>query len=444
MTAASTTSPEAVFDSVRSLERSLEGAPQIVVLFSDLVGSTAYKQSRGIVAGIRRSYQHNRIVIDAIERFKGKFVKSLGDGVMARFDGPAAAYQAVRVATEIQWSLQKYNEQFAEGGDKLLSRIGISRGRAIDMYGEDPHGPCVDLAARLEARAKPGQILVSKTVIQGVRIYRDRHQRGNDEFLRQFEQFVSPLVEVSLKGFVEKQEVHEILVNGVALGVELDPPESEKWSQYYFSTSLFPCEDDRYSALFFGIDFNLRYRGRIGDNVLRFAVVDNLDDLRRSLNDERIFSSYLLPALRRTETPDDSLYTVKRVTINGTDIEAAPTKLIRTDTGRQYVTEFSAPFLGDVAKDIVDVHYQVKTIIRKAGNFYYTVFEHDTSDAIVAFDVGAVKSEIKSVRAVDFLGTRKPPKIYEKPDSDSPHRIELHMDECVPERSGIVFVWSLR
>jgi class 3 adenylate cyclase len=93
---------------------------------------------------------------DAIERtvtmHLGRVVKTLGDGMLATFDGPA---RAVRCAAAIRDSL-------AERG--ITVRAGLHTGE-IELRGGDVAGIAVHIASRVAALAGPGEILASRTVV---------------------------------------------------------------------------------------------------------------------------------------------------------------------------------------------------------------------------------------------------------------------------------------
>jgi class 3 adenylate cyclase/pimeloyl-ACP methyl ester carboxylesterase len=121
------------------------------VLFTDLVDST----SRAAALGDRRWHrlleQHQEVVRRQLGRFRGREVKTTGDGFLATFDGPA---RAIRAADAIRAEL-------AELG--LGVRVGLHTGEC-ELLGEDIGGIAVHLAARVLARAGAGEIWCSRTV----------------------------------------------------------------------------------------------------------------------------------------------------------------------------------------------------------------------------------------------------------------------------------------
>lgn len=121
------------------------------VLFTDIVDSTR----RAVELGDRRwrelLEQHDRITCAEVARFRGRVVKSTGDGFLATFDGPT---RAVRCATTIA-------ERMPELGIDV--RGGLHTGEC-ELRGDDIGGVAVHIGARVAALAGAGDILVSNTV----------------------------------------------------------------------------------------------------------------------------------------------------------------------------------------------------------------------------------------------------------------------------------------
>ena len=121
------------------------------LLFTDLVDSTR----RAAEVGDRRWHhtleQHNAAVRATLARFRGREVKTTGDGFLATFDGPA---RAIRAAHAIRSGL-------ADLG--LEVRVGLHTGE-VELLGDDIGGIAVHLAARVLAQARAGEVLCSRTV----------------------------------------------------------------------------------------------------------------------------------------------------------------------------------------------------------------------------------------------------------------------------------------
>ena len=102
-------------------------------------------------------------IVPAVERFRGRVVKTTGDGLLAEFP---SVVDAVRSAVEIQTGMAERNAAIA--ADKRLDfRIGINVGDIVEQDG-DIFGEGVNIAARLEGIAEPGGICVSERVREDV------------------------------------------------------------------------------------------------------------------------------------------------------------------------------------------------------------------------------------------------------------------------------------
>jgi class 3 adenylate cyclase len=121
------------------------------VLFTDIVGST----QRASALGDRRWRElldaHDLAVRKEIERFRGREIKSTGDGFLSAFDGPARAIRCARAITEDARQLG------------LEVRSGLHTGEC-EVRGDDLAGVAVHIGARVAAVADPGEVLLSSTV----------------------------------------------------------------------------------------------------------------------------------------------------------------------------------------------------------------------------------------------------------------------------------------
>ena len=127
----------------------------VTILLTDIEGSTEYFEKHGDIEGRLMVDQHNRLVFPVIARFRGKIIKTTGDGVMASF---RVAGNAVKAAIGIQQLLAQQRQQHAAYAPKV--RIGLHTGEAIVEH-EDVFGDVVNVAVRLANRGKGDDILVS-------------------------------------------------------------------------------------------------------------------------------------------------------------------------------------------------------------------------------------------------------------------------------------------
>lgn len=104
------------------------------------------------------------LVAPVVERFHGRIVKTVGDGVLAEF---GSAVQAVRSAVELQRGMLERNVGLPSDRRQAF-RIGLHLGDII-ASADDVFGDTVNVAARLQALAEPGSIVLSASVHEQVR-----------------------------------------------------------------------------------------------------------------------------------------------------------------------------------------------------------------------------------------------------------------------------------
>jgi pimeloyl-ACP methyl ester carboxylesterase len=121
------------------------------VLFTDIVGSTERAAELGDRAWRQVLERHDAAVRRQLDLYRGREVKTMGDGFLATFDGPA---RAIRCARALQ-------EEMARLG--LEVRAGIHTGE-VELIGDDVGGMAVNIGARIGALAGSGEVLVSSTV----------------------------------------------------------------------------------------------------------------------------------------------------------------------------------------------------------------------------------------------------------------------------------------
>jgi class 3 adenylate cyclase len=142
------------------------------VLFCDLVGSTEIasrldpEEWREIVG------EYHRAATQAIERFGRSVAQYLGDGVMACFGYPEAhdndAERAARAGLAILDAISKLNEHSADA--ILAARVGLDSGGVVVGGGSgkdaDVFGDTRNIAARVQAAAEPGTVVITDAVHQ--------------------------------------------------------------------------------------------------------------------------------------------------------------------------------------------------------------------------------------------------------------------------------------
>jgi TolB-like protein/class 3 adenylate cyclase len=134
------------------------------ILAADVVGYSRL-MGRDEAGTLARLKALRRELIDPkIAEHKGRIVKTTGDGMLVKF---ASVVDAVRCAVEVQQAMPERNTSV--GADSRIElRIGINLGDVI-VEGDDLYGDGINIAARIEALADAGGVLVSNTVHDHVR-----------------------------------------------------------------------------------------------------------------------------------------------------------------------------------------------------------------------------------------------------------------------------------
>lgn len=147
---------DAVLDEAQEFLTGVRSAPEpdrvlATVMFIDIVEST----KRAFEVGDRRWRDiletHLAAVRRELTRFRGREIKTLGDGLLATFDGPARGINCGRAIAEEARRLG------------LEVRVGLHTGEC-ELIGEDVGGIAVHIGARVVSLAEPGEVLVSSTV----------------------------------------------------------------------------------------------------------------------------------------------------------------------------------------------------------------------------------------------------------------------------------------
>jgi class 3 adenylate cyclase len=121
------------------------------ILFTDIVGSTEMAARLGDRRWRDLLESHDAAVRRELAAHRGREVKTMGDGFLAVFDGPA---RAIRCATAIRDDLRRIG---------IGVRAGIHTGE-VELMGEDVGGMAVNIGARVGALGRDGEVLVSSTV----------------------------------------------------------------------------------------------------------------------------------------------------------------------------------------------------------------------------------------------------------------------------------------
>jgi len=193
------------------------------IMFTDIVGYTALmdEDEQRAFELLKKNRQVQRPLI---EKYNGKWLKEMGDGVLASF---TTVTDAVFCAAAIQKS--------CEDEPDLKLRIGIHQGEVV-FEGEDVFGSGVNIASRLEPLAPIGGILVSESIHSNVRNIKDistkffgeKQLRGVKEPVKVYQvqvqgvnvpELVSSAIDISVEDIghsVKNVKTHKQIIFGVA------------------------------------------------------------------------------------------------------------------------------------------------------------------------------------------------------------------------------------
>jgi class 3 adenylate cyclase len=170
----------------------------MTVLFSDLTGSTALYEQLGDARAFALIEQHFRIAAQAVARHGGAVLKTMGDAVMATFPRAGEAFAAAL-------EMVRETEQL-HGHHGLRLKTGIHEGPCLAVRANqrlDLFGTTVNIAARLQGKAKGGQVVMLERLFQHPEIA-ESVQRGRLDATR---------FEAELRGVTESQSCVSVVVS---------------------------------------------------------------------------------------------------------------------------------------------------------------------------------------------------------------------------------------
>ncbi len=160
------------------------------IMFTDIVGYTALmgKDERKAFEFLNKNRQIQKPII---EEYNGRFIKELGDGILASF---STMSDAVAAAIKIQ--------QACNASKEFRLRIGIHLGEVI-FENDDVFGDGVNIASRIQAIAQPGSIFISETVYKSI--------SNKREFNTKF------FTEQKLKNVKDPVRIYQVIADGVTV-----------------------------------------------------------------------------------------------------------------------------------------------------------------------------------------------------------------------------------
>lgn len=150
----------------------------VTVLFADLEGFTSLSEQMEPEALLKLLNTYHTMLVDVIRTHGGTVDKFIGDGVMALYNTPLTqpnhALFAMKTALAIRDALPRFHEQFAPG-QRMTINFGVHTGDAVvgnvgapEIMNYTAVGDTVNLAARLQAISRGGQILMSEATYQAM------------------------------------------------------------------------------------------------------------------------------------------------------------------------------------------------------------------------------------------------------------------------------------
>ncbi len=179
------------------------------VLFADLRGSTALFETLGNAEATSVVTHCVAALASPVASCEGHVVKTLGDGLMAVFEEPAAAAQAALLMHDVlEGIVSRGSERGASSGLRALKlQVGLARGEVVEMGG-DCFGDAVNVAARLIDHAGDNETLLTVEVLQGLPLDMRSRFRSLDRLV--------------LRGRAEPVQVH-VLGGRRGPSADLDP-----------------------------------------------------------------------------------------------------------------------------------------------------------------------------------------------------------------------------
>jgi class 3 adenylate cyclase len=147
---------DAIVDEVQEFLTGVRGDADVdrvlaTVMITDIVGSTEHASRLGDRSWRDLLNGYDRLVVNHLERFRGRYVNTTGDGTLATFDGPARAIECARAISHAVESIG------------IEVRAGLHTGE-VESRGQNVAGLAVHIAARVASLAGGSEVLVTRTV----------------------------------------------------------------------------------------------------------------------------------------------------------------------------------------------------------------------------------------------------------------------------------------
>ena len=130
----------------------------LAILFADISGSTRLFETLGDSIARKMIADCLELLTSIVKSHNGTVIKTIGDEIMCTFPG---AEEAASASCEMQESLEEDATEGVSDNPPMKIRVGMHFGPAI-MEGGDVFGDAVNVAARMAAQAKGGQIITTQ------------------------------------------------------------------------------------------------------------------------------------------------------------------------------------------------------------------------------------------------------------------------------------------
>lgn len=136
----------------------------LTLLFTDLKGSTRLYETSGDVAAFNIVQEHFKVLMASVRKHRGAVIKTMGDAIMASFSSPT---DAVLAALDM---LNATSTFWVDNGVPTMGlKVGIHEGPALAVSADerlDYFGQTVNIAARIQAQAKAGELVLSERLFK--------------------------------------------------------------------------------------------------------------------------------------------------------------------------------------------------------------------------------------------------------------------------------------
>jgi class 3 adenylate cyclase len=238
--------------------------PTVAVLFADIAGSTRLYEQLGDAQALATMSRCLELARDAAAAYGGRLVKTIGDEAMLVFP---TADQAAAAAAEIQGRM---SEAASADNLHLAFRIGFHFGFAIERDG-DVFGDSVNIAARMVALAKGGQIILSASTAETLSPYLRGHLRELDTMTVKGKERDIDVMELAWQN---SADLTEVVARPSSRGTALELRHGARTIRLTGDTSVLTLGRDTQNDVVIADRLASRLHARIERRRDKFALID--------------------------------------------------------------------------------------------------------------------------------------------------------------------------